>query len=156
MTRSLPRIAAAAVLAAGGALVAITVFGLVVAKFVIASGVPISPADAALLDDLIQLAPFMAAFAAASLVAAFALLTGRDWAHRLATAIATVATSIGAFAIVLVVLGHDPFTNRTSMASAADGLGILAFFTGLYAAVLVALSFSATSERPAPAHPLAA
>ncbi|MCP6755993.1 hypothetical protein NL533_30690, partial [Klebsiella pneumoniae] len=52
--------------------------------------------------------------AIAMLVAAVALLTGRPWADRLATATATVSTSIAVVAFVLVALGHDPFSARST------------------------------------------
>ena len=141
MTRSLPRLAAAAVLAIGGSLIAVSALGMVAAKVALANGFHVRPADAALLDDLVALAPFAAAFAAASLIAALALLSGREWGDRLATAIATIATSIGLFAIALVVLGHDPFTTGDSITAAANGMGILAVFTAIYVTVIVALSF---------------
>ena len=105
MTRSFPRLAAAAVLAAGGAH-----HRRLRPRHRRREGRhrrrPARrrdpPADVALLDDLVALAPFVAAFALADLVAALALAAGRSWADRLATAVATVATSIGAVAFVLV------------------------------------------------------
>jgi hypothetical protein len=151
MTRSTPRITAAVILAASGALVLVATLGLAAAKLVIASGDPrvqVSPADAALLADLVALTPFFTAFAVASLVSSLAIALGHEWGDRLGTALATVATSIGAFAFVLVTLGHDAFTNASRFASSANGLGVIAVVTGLYVAVIVALAVAGTVARP--------
>jgi hypothetical protein len=161
MTRSLPRITAAIVLTAAGALIAISAFALVVARAVISlrPDLAVRPSDLALLNDLVPLTPFITTFAVVNLVAAVALLTGRAWADRLATAIATVATSLGAFAFVLVALGHDPFTAPTAMGSVADGLAIIGAFTAVYVAVVVALAFASEPDsgtRPAGAFSLPA
>ncbi len=141
MTISFPRLAAATLLFVGGAVVAISAFGIVVARIVIASGVPvaISPADIALLDDVAQLTPFVGAFAVANVVAGIALVGGSAWADRLATSVAAAAVGIGAFAMVLVILGHDPVAAVASD-RALDGLGILGTFVALYGAVIVALA----------------
>jgi hypothetical protein len=154
MTRSTPRIIAAAILAVSGATVLITALGLAAAKMVIASGDPrvhVSAADALLLADLVALTPFITAFAVANLASALAIALGREWGDRLGTALATVATSIGVVAFVLVTLGHDPFTDGSRFASSADGLGVIAVVTGLYVAVIVALAVAGTPDRrPAP------
>lgn len=144
MTRSLPRIAAALILAASGALIAISAFALVVARAIVTlrPDLVVRPSDLALVDDLVPLTPFITAFAVVNLIAAIALLTGRAWADRLTTAIATITTTLGAAAFVLVALGHDPFVARSSVAAATDGLAIIGSFTAAYAAVIVALAFA--------------
>ena len=150
MTRSTPRYIAAAILAASGVTVLVVALGLATAKLVIASGDPrvhVSAADAALVADLVALAPFITAFAVANLVSALAIALGHEWGDRLATALATVATSIGAISFILVTLGHDAFADGSRFAASADGLGIIAAFTGLYVAVIVGLAIAGTPDR---------
>ena len=143
MTRSFPRIAAAVSLAAVGAVLAISTFALVLARAVVVAGVaPVRPADVALLDDLVPVTPFIAAYGVVNLVAALALLTGRPWADRLATATATVSTSLGVGAFVLVTLGHDPFTTGSTIAAAADGLAMIGTFVAANVVALVGLAFA--------------
>jgi hypothetical protein len=153
MSRSTPRLAAAAILALSGVAILLVTLGLVAARLVIASGdlrVHVSAADAALIGDLAALSPFITAFAVAGLVSAVALASGRDWGDRLATAVATVATSIGAFALVLVTLGHDPFTDGSRIGASADGLGVIAAFIAVHVAVIAALAVAeAPARRPA-------
>src|SRR5262245_24156646 len=161
MTRSLPRITAAIILAATGALIAISAFALVVAKAVVAlrPDLPIRPADLALVDDLVPLTPFVTAFAVVNVVVAIALLSGRDWADRVATAMATIATTLGAAAFVFVALGHDPFTARSVADSATDGLAIIGSITAAYVAVVIALAFAgapAGGTQPAQARSVTA
>ena len=150
MSRSIPRLTAAALLAMSGAAIATVAFALVVARMVIAAGIPgvhVQASDVALLDDLVPLTPFVATFAAANLVVALALVFDRPWAERVATAIATVATSLGAVAFVLVALGHDPFSARSSIAAVGDGLGIIAAFIATYGIVIVALALAGEPAR---------
>ena len=146
MTISFPRFAAAALLFVGGAIVAFSAFGIVVARIAIASGVPvaISPADVALLDDVAQLMPFVGAFAVANVVAAIALVSGSSWADRLATTVSAVAVGIGLFAITLLIVGRDPF-DAVAWNRALDGLGILGTFVALYGAVIAALALDGKS-----------
>ncbi len=145
-TVSFPRFAAAALLCVGGAVVAVSALGIVVARIAIAAGVPvaISPADLALLDDVTQLMPFVGAFAVANIVAGIALVSGSSWADRLATTVAAAAAGIGVFDMILVILGHDPFAAAASD-RALDGLGILGTFVALYAGVIVALTLDGKS-----------
>lgn len=154
MSRSIPRLTAAALLAISGITIAVMAFAIVVAKAVIATGLPgvhIRPSDVALLDDLVPILPFVATYAAVNLVAALALTFGRSWADRIATAVATVAVSFGSFAFVLVALGHDPFSSRSTIAAAGDGLGIIAAAIAFYGAVLVALAIAGDAEEGSPA-----
>jgi hypothetical protein len=148
MTRSIPRISAAILLAASGALIAITALALVVAKAVVAlrPDLPVRATDLALVDDLVPLTPFVVGFAVANLVVAIALLTGREWADRVATALGTVVTTLGAAAFILVALGHDPFAARSAIGAAADGLAIIGSFTAVYVAVVVALAFAGAPD----------
>ena len=140
MTISFPRLTAAALLFVGGGIVAISAFGIVVARMVIAAGLPapVTANDVALLDDLVQVMPFVGAFAVVSLVAAVGLVAGSSWADRLGTTLAAAAVGIGLFGMILLILGHDPFAMVPSD-RALDGLGILGAFTALHGAVIGAL-----------------
>ena len=141
MTASIPRFAAAGLLFAGGAAVALSAFAIVVARVVIAVGLPVAiePADVALLDDLVLVMPFVGAFAVASIVAGSALLNGTSWADRLATTVSAAAVVTGLLAMLLLIVGQDPFAAVPSN-RALDGLGILGTFAALYGAVVVALA----------------
>jgi hypothetical protein len=151
MTISFPRLTAAALLLVGGGIVALSVFAIAAARLAIAAGlrVPATPADIALLDDLVQLAPFVGAFAVANLVAAIALVVGSPWADRLASTLAVAAVGIGLFGLILMILGNDPFTTVPS-GRLLDGLGIMGAFTGLYGAVIVALALDGNAVVRAP------
>ena len=156
MTISFPRLTAAALLLVGGGIVAVSAVGLVVARIAIAAGLPVSvsPSDVALVDDLVQLMPFVGAFAVANLVAAVALVVGSTWADRLATTVAAVAVGIGLFGMMLLVLGHDPFASVPSD-HALTGLQIMGAFAGLYGAVIVALAFDGRPALNAPRQAIA-
>lgn len=151
MTISFPRLTAAALLLVGGGIVALSAFGIVVARIAIAAGIPASVTanDVALLDDLVQLVPFVGAFAVASLVAAVGLAVGSSWADRLGTTLATAAVGIGLFGMTLLILGHDPFSAVPSD-RALDGLGILGAFAVLYGAVIVALGLDGRAITRSP------
>ncbi len=142
MTISFSRITAAALLLVAGVVVALTAFGIVVARLVVAAGLPpaVTPTDIALLDDLAQLTPFVGAFAVASIVAAVGLASGSPWANRLATIVSAAAVGAGLFGITLLILGHDPFAAVQS-GRAVDGIGIVGAFSLLYGAVVIALAF---------------
>jgi hypothetical protein len=155
MTHSRSRRIAASALAVGGGLVGVAALGLVAVKAAMFAGVDLPTADARLLDDILPLVPFIAAFAAANLVTAVALFADRAWADRLALSLATIAVSVGLVATTLVVLGHDPFAAGSSLANVADGLAILAAFTTLYALVIAAVSLAGRPDRSwTPAIPL--
>lgn len=153
MTISFPRLTAASLLLVGGVIVALSAFGIVVARIVIAAGMPatVTPNDVALLDDLVQLVPFVGAFAVASLVAAIGLVGGSSWADRLATTLAAAAVGIGLFGMILLILGHDPFATVPSD-RAIDGLGIMGAFAALYGVVIVALGFDGKVIARSPSH----
>ena len=142
MTISLSRLTAASLLLVAGVIVALTAFGIVVARLVVAAGLPpaVTPADVALLDDLAQLTPFVGAFAIANIVAAIGLASGSSWANRVATIVSAAAVGAGLFGITLLILGHDPFAAAQT-ARALDGIGILGAFSVLYGAVVAALAF---------------
>lgn len=142
MTISLSRLTAASLLLVAGVIVALTAFGIVVARLVVAAGLPpaVTPADVALLDDLAQLTPFVGAFGIANIVAAIGLASGSSWANRVATIVSAAAVGAGLFGITLLILGHDPFAAAQT-ARALDGVGILGAFSVLYGAVVAVLAF---------------
>ena len=140
MTTHPARIAASVLLLAGGFVVAVTALAIWIAQLLVQGGMAVTPADAALLSDLVAVLPFFVAFAAVNVLAAIGLLTSAEWADVLATSAGTVAVVGGALGLLLVVAGRDPFAPAAGHAASADGLGILVVFTGLYALVLVALA----------------
>ncbi len=140
MTIHPSRIVASVLLVAGGFVVAVAALGIVLAHILVEAGLTVRATDAALLDDIVALLPFVVAFAVANLVAALGLLAGRTWADTLAVGSAVVAVTFGALGLLLIVVGRDPFAPVGSAGSGADGIGILAGFTIYYLAIIVALS----------------
>ena len=141
-----PRIVAGVLLIVGGIVVAVTVLAIVLARILVDAGMNARPADLALLDDVVALLPFVLAFAAADLAAAYGLLAGRPWADGIALGSAVVAITVGGLGLLLIVVGSDPFAPSASSGSSADGIGILSAFTLLYLAVAIAL-YAARAPR---------
>ena len=142
------RIVAGVLLVTGGFVVAVSALAIAMARVFVAAGMSVRPTDAALLEDVAALLPFIVAFALANLVAALGILGGRTWAETLALGSAAVAVTIGSVGLLLVVVGRDPFGPTASTAGpSADGIEILAGFTLLYLAVIVALLAARTPRR---------
>ena len=139
------RVLAAILLLGGGIVVGVTIFAIVVTKILVDAGVPVRPADAAMLDDLIPLLPLVGGFAATSVIAAVGLLLGRAWAEGLAVVTASVALAIGAVGLLLIALGADPFASTVTSRSTADGFGIVGLYTVVYLAVFALV---AGPDRP--------
>ena len=134
------RVVAGVLLTTGGLLVAVSALAIVLARILVAGGMVVRPGDAALLEDLTALLPFIVGFALANVVAALGLLGGRAWADNAAIGSAAIAVAIGAVGLLLVVVGRDPFGPAASTAGpSADGIEMLAGFTLLYLAVIVSL-----------------
>lgn len=133
------RLIAAIPLLIGGLVVSVSALAVILARILVDAGMTIRPADAALLADVVAVLPFVIAFAGANLVAAFGLLSGRAWADGLAFGSAVVAAAVGGLALLLVVVGRDPFAPVGSSGPSADGIGILTSFVVLYLAVILSL-----------------
>jgi len=140
MTAHPARIVASLLLLAGGFVVAVTGLAIAFARVLVDAGTKVTPADAALLDDLMGILPLLVVFALITIVAAVGLLAGSSWAPPVALASALVAVTVGGFGLLLIVVGRDPFVPVASPASVADGLGIVAAFTVVYLLVIVALA----------------
>jgi hypothetical protein len=134
------RIVAGILLLAGGFVVGVSALAIATAKAVVDGGVAVSASDAALLDDLVAVLPFIAGFAAVNVAAAIGLLAERDWAPSIAGAAATIATITGFVGLVLLIVGRDPFAPITAAGPSTEGVGILVAFTVLYAVILMALA----------------
>ena len=142
------RIVAGVLLATGGFVVAVSALAIVMARILVAGGMVVRATDAALLEDITALLPFIVAFALANLVAALGLLGGRAWADNVAIGSAALAVAIGAVGLILVVVGRDPFGPPASTAGpSANGIEMLAGFTLLYLAVIVSLVAARTPRR---------
>jgi hypothetical protein len=134
------RVVAGVLLTTGGLLVAVSALAIVLARILVAGGMVVRPGDAALLEDLTALLPFIVGFALANVVAALGLLGGRAWADNAAIGSAAIAVAIGTVGLLLVFVGRDPFGPAASTAGpSADGIEMLAGFTLLYLAVIVSL-----------------
>jgi len=142
------RIVAGVLLTTGGFVVAVSALAIVVARVLIAGGTAVGAGDAALLEDLTGLLPFIVAFALANVVAALGLLSGRAWADNVATGSAAIAVAIGSVGLLFVVVGRDPFGPAASTAGpSVDGIEMLAGFTLLYLAVIVSLVAARAPRR---------
>ncbi len=93
------------------------------ADVLVDAGMTIPPADAALLDDLIGILPFIVVFAVITIVAGVGLLAGSSWTAPVALASALVAVIVGGFGLLLIVVGRDPFVPVASPASAPTASG---------------------------------
>jgi hypothetical protein len=134
------RAVAGVLLTTGGLVVAVSALAIVMARILVAGGMVVRSDDAALLEDLTALLPFIVGFAAANAVAALGLLGGRAWADSAALGSAAIAVAIGTVGLLLVVVGRDPFSPAASTAGpSADGIEMLAGFTLLYLVVIVSL-----------------
>jgi hypothetical protein len=142
------RIVAGVLLTTAGFVVGVSALAIVMARILVAGGMVVRPGDAALLEDVTALLPFIVAFAIANLVAALGLLGGRAWADNLAIGSAAIAVAIGAVGLLLVVVGRDPFAPPASTAGpSADGIEMLAGFTLIYLAVIVSLVAARAPRR---------
>jgi hypothetical protein len=133
------RIIASLSLLAGGLVVGVSVLAIAFARLLVDAGMTVQPADAALLDDLIAVSPFVAGFAIASIVAGLGILAGAARAEALAIATSVVALIVGVTGLALIVVGHDPFATTARATATSDGIGIVSAFTAIYLAALVAL-----------------
>jgi hypothetical protein len=134
------RVAASVLLIAGGFVVATAALAILVAQLLVDRGMAVSASDAALLQDLVAIVPFIAGFALVNVLAAAGLLAGRTWADSVAVGAAGVATIAGLLGLVLVVVGRDPFAPVGAAGTSTEGIGILVAFTTLYTVVLFALA----------------
>jgi hypothetical protein len=134
------RLVASLLLLAGGFVVAVTGLAIAFAHVLVDAGMKVTPADAALLADLMGILPLLVAFALITIVAAVGLLAGSSWAAPVAFGSALVAVTVGGFGLLVIVIGRDPFVPVASPTSVADGLGIVAVFTAVYLLVIVALA----------------
>ena len=142
------RIVAGVLLTTGGFLVAVSALAIVMARILVAAGMPVRAGDAALLEDVTALLPFIVGFALANVVAALGLLGGRAWADNAALGSAAIAVAIGTVGLLLVVVGRDPLAPPASTAGpSADGIEMLAGFTLLYLAVIVSLAAARAPRR---------
>jgi len=149
MTSSFSRFLAGLILVAGGALTGLTAFGIVVARWAIdLKDIAISASDAALLDDMVALTPFVGAFGLVAVIVGFALLIDHPKADVAALAVAGSATAVGLAGLALLVLGNDPFAAVPSD-QGLEGLQIVGTFTAIFAAVVVAVVVArAAGGRP--------
>ena len=148
MTIHPSRVIAGVLLTTGGLLVAVSALTIVLARILVAGGMVVRPGDAALLEDLTALLPFIVGFALVNVVAALGLLGGRAWADNAALASAAVAVAIGTVGLLLVVAGRDPFGPPASTAGPSpDGIEMLSGFTLLYLLVIVSLVAARAPRR---------
>lgn len=135
------RLVASLSLLAGGFVVGVSALAIVFAGVLVNAGMTIRPADAALLDDLVAVLPFVAGFALLSILAGAGLLAGSETAETVAVGTSIAAVVVGVVGLTLILVGRDPLAGA---GTTADGLGVAGAFTFVYATVLVALAAART------------
>jgi hypothetical protein len=154
MTSSFPRFLAGIFLVAGGAMTGLTALGIAISRWALSvSTLTISASDAALLDDMVALTPFVGAFALVAVIVGIALVIEHPNADVAALAVAGSATVAGIAGMALLILGGDPFSVVPS-GRTLDGVQIVGTFTAIFAAVVVAVVVARATggriERSAP------
>ena len=137
------RIVASLSLLVGGIAVGVAVLAITFARILVHAGMTIRPSDAALLDDLIGVLPFIAGFAILSVAAGAGLLIGKQSVEAIAVGTSLAAVVVGLVGLTLIVVGRDPFAGA---GSTADGVGVVGAFTFVYGTVLVALAAARTGS----------
>ena len=127
----------------GGSVVGVAVLAVTFASVLVGAGMTIRPSDAALLDDLVGVLPFIGGFAILSIVAGAGLVAGSETAETIAVGTSVAAVVVGLVGLALIVVGRDPFAGARST---ADGIGVVGAFTFVYATVLVALAAARTGS----------
>ncbi|HEX6868907.1 MAG TPA: hypothetical protein VF119_08880 [Candidatus Limnocylindrales bacterium] len=143
MSVHLGRAVASLALLVGGFVVGVAVLAVVFASVLVGAGMTITPSEAALLDDLVGVLPFIAGFALLSVIAGAGLIAGSETAETMAVGTSVVAVIVGLVGLTLTVVGRDPFAGA---GSTADGVGVVGAFTFTYAAALVALVAARTGS----------
>lgn len=147
MTRSTPRTFAAILLTVGAFLAASVALGFAAARAVLDGGLfEVTPRDAAIVVDLAAVAPFIAVYALAGLVAAVGILLETTWSTVVATSVAVVGIVASTIPVVVLILGRDPFAAIGSD-RAADGIAMLGSVAIYYLAVVAFIALG----RPRPA-----
>ena len=151
-TANIARYIAGAALVLSGTIGAVLALAIGTARMLIAQGVAVTPADAALIEDLVAVLPFIVAFALGAIVAAMGVLQGRVWADRLGTGIGIVGGTVAALGLLLIGVGRDPLAANAAVTWPVDGVGILAVAFVIHALAVMAISLAAggeTASRPA-------
>jgi hypothetical protein len=146
MKPDLARIVAAFGLLVGSAIILTFAVAVILARSLVAAGAPVSPADAAVLGDVVAVLPFLFGFAGLGLLGAIGLFTDRSWGDRVGLLSAAIALVAGSLGLILLVIGRDPFATGRAASASLDGLGIVGVFTMLYLVVGAALAAARTTR----------
>jgi hypothetical protein len=140
MNATRPRFAAGVLLTIGGLLSGIVAVAIGIASLAAHAGLAFKFGDPFLLDDLVAVLPFIAAFAAYDLAVGRGLASSKAWAVAAGPVLALGAVAMGVLGLLILVMGNDPAALTGAVrASEGDGLGLAAGFTGLHLAALIAL-----------------
>jgi hypothetical protein len=143
------RLIAAIVLAVGGALTALTAFGLGIADVVVGSGrFAVLPAGARMLHDMAATAPVVGALGVVAFVTALILVVDARRARAIGLVVSVAGTAIGLGLVALVIAATGPFASMPSD-RVVDGLGIVGSYAAFHLVALVALAV----DRPAKSAP---
>ena len=141
-TRS--RLAAATLLAVGGAIAALGATVIVLARLATAAGATASAADVLLVDDLTAVLPFVIGFVIVDLVIARGVARDRAWAVASGSVLSFGAATMALLGFALMLVGSSPVALASaSLATAAPG-GLVAAIAAIY---LLAL-FTLRSDGP--------
>jgi hypothetical protein len=146
LTANTTRYIAGAALVLSGAIGAVIALAIAAVRILVAQGMAVTPADAALIEDLVAVLPFIVTFALGALVAALGVLQGRVWADRLGTGIGVVGATVAAVGLLLIGVGRDPLATNVAAVGPVDGLGILAVVFAIHVLAVAAISLAAGVE----------
>jgi hypothetical protein len=146
LTANTTRYIAAAALVLSGAISGVLALAIAAVRILVAQGMAVTPADTALIEDLVAVLPFVVTFAFGALVAAMGVLQGRVWADRLGAGIGLVGATVAAVGLLLIGVGRDPLATNVAAFGPVDGLGILAVVFVIHALAVMAISLAAGGE----------
>lgn len=141
------RVLAAILLGLSATFTAVLVMAIVAAFALVAGGLPVGASDRALLEDLVAISPFIAAFAIGAIVAVVGLAAGWSWADAVGMVISVFGVTVATLALLLMGLGADPAADPSN-SGLADGLGIVAVLLVIHLVALIALVLHRGRRQP--------
>jgi hypothetical protein len=139
MNTARPRLAAATLLASGGAIAAVGGTVIALARIATAAGATVRPADVLLVDDLTAVLPFVIAFAVADLAIARGVARGRAWAVASGSVLSLGAATMAVLGLALVLAGSSPSAFVIVSPGTAVLGGLIAGIAAIYLLALLAL-----------------
>jgi hypothetical protein len=137
------RVLAAILLGLSATFMVVLVMAIVTAFVLVAGGLPVGASDRALLEDLVAISPFIAAFAIGAIVAVVGLAAGWSWADAVGMVISVFGVTVAMLALLLMGLGAD-----LSEPGVADGFAIVTVLLAIHLVALIALVLDRSRRQP--------